>query len=303
MCASPIQDSRIQPTQAFGGLEVPQSVEILAVTIPAGVVSVAHASPAEGVRVKGSVLCVPGFTGSKEDFYPILPALAALGWDVWVYSQRGQADSFAPKGCENFTRECDAEDACALAKIISSVSNVVRVHLLGHSFGGLVAQAAAIAHPERFESLTLMSSGPHGWAGRHDLDKQLLLDHPDSDLWALNNPQLVDAPDSELDALQRFLRERSRVTSRDQLLQTIDELADVHDTSFAVRDTGLPVLIFHGENDNWAWPQEWQHRMAVIVGARYEIIPDAAHGPQSENPRLTATLLNDFWSHASANGR
>ncbi|MFT8592332.1 MAG: alpha/beta hydrolase [Bifidobacterium sp.] len=296
--AQTIHDSRIAPAQAFGALPVPQSVDILAIKTVDGTLTVAHASPEIGSSVKGSVLCVPGFTGSKEDFYPILPRLAKLGWDVWVYSQRGQADSFAPQGQENYTRKCDAADAVALAKIISTAVGTNRIHLLGHSFGGLVAQAAAIAHPERFLSLTLMSSGPHGWAGRHDIDKRILLDNPESDLWALNNPDLVDVPDDELDTLQSFLRERSRLTSRDQLLQTIDELADVHDTSFEVRDTGLPVLVFHGENDNWAWPQEWQRRMAAIVGARYEIIPDAAHGPQSENPRLTATLLNDFWSKA-----
>ncbi|MFT8533671.1 alpha/beta fold hydrolase [Bifidobacterium aquikefiri] len=294
--AHTIQDPRIRPGQAFGGLPVPPSVEILDVTMSAGELTALHASPVVGEQVKGSVLCIPGFTGSKEDFYPILPLLAELGWDVWVYSQRGQADSFAPEGQRSYTREQDASDACALAKIISSAVGVVRVHLLGHSFGGLVAQAAAIAHAERFESLTLMSSGPHGWAGRHDLDRKMLLDNPESDLWTLNNPSKADAPDSELDELQRFLRTRSKRTSRDQLLQTIDELAKVHDTSFEVKATGLPVLVFHGENDNWAWPQEWQRRMARIIGARYEIIPDAAHGPQSENPGLTATLLDDFWS-------
>ncbi|MFT8704845.1 alpha/beta fold hydrolase [Bifidobacterium aquikefiricola] len=296
LTAHTIQDSRIRPVPAFGGLPVPPSVEILGVTTPAGELTVAHASPLVGENVKGSILAIPGFTGSKEDYYPILPLLARLGWDVWAYSQRGQADSFAPEGQQSYTREQDAADACAMAKIISSAVGVVRVHLLGHSFGGLVAQAAAIAHPERFESLTLMSSGPHGWPGRHELDRRILLDNPESDLWTLNNPSKATVPDAELDVLQRFLRTRSKRTSRDELLQTIDELAKIHDTSFAVKDTGLPVLIFHGENDNWAWPQEWQHRMARIIGARYEIVPDAAHGPQSENPGLTATLLDDFWS-------
>ena len=41
----------------------------------------------------GHVLLVPGFTGSKEDFAPLLPLLADAGWSAGTYDQRGQFES------------------------------------------------------------------------------------------------------------------------------------------------------------------------------------------------------------------
>ena len=48
--------------------------------------------PDEG-EPHGTALLVPGFTGSKEDFISVLPLLAADGWRVVTYDQRGQYES------------------------------------------------------------------------------------------------------------------------------------------------------------------------------------------------------------------
>ena len=36
--------------------------------------------------------------------------------------------------------------------------------------------------------------------------------------------------------------------------------------------------------------------MAELLDSRYEIIPNAFHCPNGENPKPTAALLNDFWT-------
>lgn len=141
-----------------------------------------------------------------------------------------------------------------------------------------------------------MCSGPHGWPGRKADLRARLLDHPGVDLWRLDNPDRASIPDEDLNVNDRFLRIRSERTSHDQLIGAIDQLANTHDTTFEVKATGVPVLVFHGENDNWAWPQEWQRRMAELLDSRYEIIPNAFHCPNGENPKPTAALLNDFWT-------
>ncbi|MCH4160281.1 alpha/beta fold hydrolase [Bifidobacterium sp.] len=290
------QHSKIHEGQAFGCLPIPDNVQALVIDATVGPITAIHAPVAEGTPAKGTALFIPGFTGSKEDFYDIFALLPGLGWDVWAYSQRGQGDSVAPQGVQAYGRDQTATDALEIAGIITEASGCDGIHLLGHSFGGLVAQASVIKNPKPFRSLTLMSSGPHGWPGRKADLRERLLDSKGVDLWRLDNPDKADWPDSKLDVLQRFLRERSERTSTEQLLGAIDQLANVHDTTFEVKDTKLPVLVFHGEDDNWAWPQEWQHRMAKLIGARYEIIPDAAHCPNGENPVPTAALLDEFWS-------
>jgi pimeloyl-ACP methyl ester carboxylesterase len=43
---------------------------------------------------------------------------------------------------------------------LSNYLDLQRPHLLGHSFGGLIAQQATIIDPDNWSSLTLMCSGP-----------------------------------------------------------------------------------------------------------------------------------------------
>ncbi|KFI82809.1 alpha/beta fold hydrolase [Bifidobacterium psychraerophilum] len=287
---------KIHSGRVFSSLPMPEGVEALVIEASVGPLTAIHAPVAEGVKGKGTALFIPGFTGSKEDFYELFALLPQRGWDVWAYSQRGQGDSVAPSGIESYGRDQTASDALEVAAIITQATACDGIHLLGHSFGGLVAQATVIKDPSPFRSLTLMSSGPHGWPGRKADIRERLLNSGGVDLWRLDNPDKADWPDDRLDPLQRFLRERSERTSTDQLIGAIDQLANVHDTTFEVKDTGLPALVFHGIDDIYAWPQEWQHRMAILLGARYEIIPDAAHCPNGENPVPTADLLDDFWS-------
>jgi pimeloyl-ACP methyl ester carboxylesterase len=292
----------------FGGLPVPESIELLNVHASVGVLTAMRSVVPDGARnaTRGVALFIPGFTGSKEDFYPLFPHLARLGWQVWSYSQRGQADSAAPKGLDHYTVESAARDAIEVAKAVARETGRPRVDLVGHSYGGLVAQAAVIlaslqSRESResavrqgvFRSLALMCSGPHGWPGRHADLLERFIDDP-RDQWSYEHPTITSREIPSLSPEERFVRQRSMSTSRDELIGALHQLASVHDTSFELRDAHLPALIFHGQDD-FAWPQEWQRREANIVNARYEIIPHAGHCPNVENPAATAALLDQFW--------
>lgn len=254
-----------------------------------GQLTALHAHPCATAR--GTVLLVPGFTGSKEDFAPLLPLLARRGWDVWAYSQRGQADSVAPVGEASYTLEAFAGDALEAAR---AVGGGAPVHLLGHSFGGLVARAAVLAEPEAFRDVTLLCSGPRGWGdGKAEL-RRVVDSRGSLGLWERDHPDLVDQEPSTLSDREAFLRRRAEQTSADNLRGIIEILWDPADRTQDLLGTGVPVLVAHGETDD-AWPPEWQRRMALILGAPYEIIPAAGHCPAEENPAATAALLDAFW--------
>jgi pimeloyl-ACP methyl ester carboxylesterase len=104
-----------------------------------------------------AALLVPGFTGSKEDFAPILEPLAAAGLRGVAIDLPGQYES---SGRDDYSVQALSEDVRAAAALLGEP-----VHLLGHSFGGFVARAAVIAEPARFASLVLMDSGPTGIDG------------------------------------------------------------------------------------------------------------------------------------------
>ncbi|MEP7765423.1 alpha/beta fold hydrolase [Sanguibacter sp. 25GB23B1] len=299
----------IRPGQAFGSLALADGVEPLVLDVGVGALTALRARPRDGaglpVPARGSVVLVPGFTGSKEDHRLLLPLLAEHGWDAWTYSQRGQADSVAPVGTGAYRLADFVADALEVVDLVAQASagepagGDAPVHLLGHSFGGVVARAAAIARPTAVESLTMLCSGPHGWPDRKADIEARLLDSDGVDLWRLDNPDRADAPDADLTEDERFLRERSARTSTDNLLGAITILRDPVDTTPALAATGLPVLVAHGVDDA-AWPQVWQASMAERLGARYAVIEGAGHLPNVENPAETAALLDAFWATVPA---
>lgn len=279
----------VRPWEAFGPLPLVDGVAPVTIRTTVGELTGLHAEPVAAAR--GTVLFVPGFTGSKEDFLPLLPLLAAQGWDVWAYSQRGQADSVAPEGHDAYRLEDFAADACEVADIVGGGAPV---HLVGHSFGGLVARAAALRSPQAFADVVLLCSGPRGFGSSKD-DLRSIVDESGSlGLWANANPALAELPATDLEPYDAYRRLRAELTSPDNLRAIMDVLWDTTDRTVELRETGLPVLVAHGATDD-AWPQAWQKEMAEVLDAPYRVIPDAGHCPAEENPAATATLLGDYW--------
>ena len=117
---------------------------------------------------RGTILLIPGFTGSKEDFIALIPYLRDLGCTVASYDQRGQFESPGPDATDGYAMADFVADALAVARSLVTETEHP-LHLLGHSFGGLVARATAVrqlgeqmaaASEPLFASLTLLASGP-----------------------------------------------------------------------------------------------------------------------------------------------
>lgn len=285
----------LKQIDSFGAPAVPTGVSVVGLPAGVGQLTAYHADAVGETR--GTVLFVPGFTGSKEDFREFLPLLSAQGWDVWAYSQRGQGDSVGPVGVENYTLELFASDVLEVAAM---VGNGEPVHLLGHSFGGIVAPEAAIARPGAFLSLTVLCSGPNGWPGRHSETSATLAQGGSIGLWNRDNRHTLGLADEQLTPEEAFLRLRAARTASENLVSGAEILRSHVDRSAEIAATGLPVLIAHGEHDD-KWPIECQHAMARRIGADYEVIPDGAHSPQREAPAATAVVLDQFWArHPSA---
>ena len=114
---------------------------------------------------RATVLMVAGYTGSKEDFAPLLAPLAAAGYRVVAIDQRGQYESPGPDDPAAYTVEELAADVLVVAALLRAESEGP-LHLLGHSFGGLVTRAAVLAEPALFTTFTLLGSGPAQLGGR-----------------------------------------------------------------------------------------------------------------------------------------
>ncbi|MFY9847655.1 MAG: alpha/beta fold hydrolase, partial [Trebonia sp.] len=153
-------------------LELPDRARRTTVSCARGTFAALEAFPASGTCELGTALLVPGYTGSKEDFIPLLGPLAAAGRRVVAIDMRGQYQTPGPDDPAAYRWPALAADIAAVAKATDTT------HLLGHSFGGLVTREAVLAGYTP-GSLTLMSSGPSALPGLRADDLRAMLAHLD----------------------------------------------------------------------------------------------------------------------------
>lgn len=277
---------------AFGHLPTPDGVDVVGVDLPVGRLTAYRVVPAG--PSKGVVLVVPGYTGSKEDWRTFMPLLREAGWTAVAISRRGQADSARASGPAGYTLQEEAADVVRVARLLDDGAPV---HLIGHSLGGVIVREAAIASPESFRDVVQFCSGPHGWPYRKVAELTILHDTDGNlrQLFDATNPLWAGRPDDELPDDARLVRDRFAVHDPASIVAGGHILEDHTDSSAALRATGLPVLVTHGEWDN-AWPIPWQRQMAEDTGAAYEVIPESYHGPQVENPAATLAVFDTFIS-------
>jgi len=254
-----------------------------------------------GGETNPPVLLVPGWTGSKEDFGPILEPLGEAGYLVTAVDLRGQFRS-------SFRQDGDYS-AIALGNDLRLAAAALGggVHLLGHSFGGLVARAAVLADPDQFRSLVLLDSGPagidDGRRERLDLMRPVLAQHGLAAVYQalvqLDASEPGYKPPSEEEA--RFMRERFLASDPQALIGMAEALIDEPDLVADLAAADLPILVVCGADDD-VWSPQIQAGMARRLGAPYTVIADAAHSPAVENPTATVATLVEFWRSAENHG-
>ncbi len=111
------------------------------------------------VRIAGDpkagdvLIAVRGGPGNSSDYMLRLEQLASAEFAVVNYDQRGTGQSTEPSN--GYAMRTYLADLEAVRQAVGAES----VHLLGHSWGGLVALRYAAAHPQKVRSIILMGSG------------------------------------------------------------------------------------------------------------------------------------------------
>ncbi len=267
-----------------------------------------------GVCERRPALLIPGFTGSKEDFIPVLQPLAAAGRRVTAIDMRGQYQSQGAQDPCGYASGELAADVAAIADTIAPDGH--GVHLLGHSLGGLIARETALARQARIISLTLLSSGPGSVTGKRaemlrgmlaalDAETGTYPDHLPAYIRAFWDQHL--APQAKADGVPEriiaFLRTRMLSNSPTGLVIMGRYLLDCPDRTAELASLGgPPILVLYGENDD-AWRSAVQERMAKELGAQRVCIPGVGHSPAVEAPETTASTLTAFWGGAEESQR
>ncbi|EFF78831.1 alpha/beta fold hydrolase [Schaalia odontolytica] len=296
--------------EPFGPFALDSRVTAVAVPSPAGELSGLLTGPSAPALVDGTpaisavsapggagenrALLVPGYTGSKEDYSTVLPFLGEAGWDVLAYSQRGQGGSAAHAGLGAYGMSDFVGDLIAVAEAWAGTTG--RVHLVGHSFGGIVARAAVVKRPDLFASVTLFCSGRAVYDWMNTLP---ILDPLPTGPGARQQVLRTYFPDMNFDepgvGWAEFQRIRALDTASENLVGIARILSQLRPDTPALAATGVPVHVLYGDLDE-IWPPSWYAEEAADLGARESIIRGGTHSPQLQFPQQWAEFASSYWT-------
>ncbi|MBB5081016.1 alpha/beta fold hydrolase [Nonomuraea endophytica] len=280
-------------------LNLPPGVAPQRIETPLGAFAALEALPVSGVVERWPAMLVPGLTGSKEDFIAVMQTLAQSGRRVLAIDLRGQYETPGPDDPEAYTCGALGADVDAIAQVIGHGEPV---HLVGHSFGGLVAREAVIDGRTKFASFTLMSSGPSAITGqRAHNGRKIMKELPEHGLEHVWHTRIEPEAlaNGVPDEIVTFLRKRLLANSPTGLARMAEEVLSMHDRTEELRQIEVPTLVLFGEHDD-GWPADVQRHMAARLGAERMVVPGAVHSPAVEAPETTAQALVRFWNAAES---
>ena len=309
-------------------LRLPDGVRRVTVETARGPFAALEAMPAAGVAERQPALLIPGYTGSKEDFLPVLGPLAQAGRRVTAIDMRGQYESPAAADADGYRLPALAADVAMIADTLTGHDGLAaaggphRIHLLGHSFGGLVARELLLAQAAQIGSLTMMSSGPGALTGPRAAVLRAVLAElepvspggPAAELEPVSPGGLAAEVKRLWDTLLEpaaiadgvpadvidFLRTRMLRSCPTGLWSMGHGLLGCPDRTPALATLGAPLLVVYGENDD-AWAPSIQDEMAQRLSAQRVCIPGAGHSPAVEAPETLASTLTTFWNSVENN--
>ncbi|GAB0107119.1 alpha/beta hydrolase [Nocardia sp. JMUB6875] len=250
----------------------------------------------EPAERRGTVLLVPGFTGSKEDFEAVLPLLADSGYRAVAYDQRGQWQSEGPDEVSGYTM---ADFVGDLQGVVDQISPDEPIHLVGHSFGGYVSRVAVVERPGRFRSFTLLASGPSSVEDINFPPPQTVAQMVEAGgqelIWQQMSTALFEAGQRPSPARMEFLHQRILQTKKANILGILACMTEppLKDPS-ALRDSGVPLLVAYGDtNDLWA--PEVHEAFAKQLNAQTVVFHGSGHVPNEDVPEQVSAALVNFW--------
>ena len=180
-----------------------------------------------------------------------------------------------------------------------------RLHVVGISLGGAVAQELALGHPARVRSLALLST----FAAQPPRARALL------EAWralypvAISDPRLRKAWELQAYAwlfTDRFWRSEANVraalrfasTQPPQTAQGFVGQVDAalsHDSRDRLAGIDVPTLVIHGALDQLSVKENGEELARLIRGAELLILPEVGHAVNLEGQRAVNGALRALW--------
>ena len=237
------------------------------------------------------VVFLHGVGGDSASWAPQIDAFSgdfrAIAWDMPGYG--------GSPALERMTFPALADSLLGLLDRLG----LDRVHLIGHSMGGMVAQEFAASRPERVRTLVLSATSPAFGRPDGDFQKRFV----EARIAPLENGMtMADLADEMVetmlgpsaDAEGAAIARRSMAAVPEATYRAAIACLVTFDRRDALSGYTMPVLVLAGETDSNA-PAPMMEKMAGrIPGADYVCMPGTGHLGNLEDPEAFNEAVGSF---------
>jgi len=252
---------------------------------------------------EGSPVVLIHGMGSDHTVWEGLIPLLKENYRVIAVDLRGHGLSSKTSG--PYTIELFAKDICLFLDSL----NIDQAHFMGHSMGGVVLQELAVRHPERFKSLTLISSFACIDTPLEEVLtnlKDILIEEGykaffDECLKVANSPEFIR---KNRVLFSKIRDENSRICSVSSIVDTINACLDIKlccDVNLAdsikedtIKDIRIPTLVIAGDEDVFTPTHHGLKIHESIPNSRMEIIEGGCHNLLVEKPVEICSVIKQF---------
>lgn len=233
------------------------------------------------------LILMHGGNSDRHQYDVFLPLLGE-GIRAIAYDQRDSPESPYPPG-EPYTVEDHARDA---AEFIAALG-LERAHVMGVSYGGIVALNLVCMFPERVKSMVLGATTPVR-AGIKAADPGAVRaqGHEAIERFMMAQAMTPDAIDSDPQLVSEL---RAALCNRDQesFNRRIAAIAD-HDVRDRLGSVHVPTLVLHGDDDPLISVETGRQMAEKIPGARFQPLEGSRHAITLQYRQRTAEFVRNF---------
>lgn len=245
------------------------------------------------------IILVNRFRGTLDTWDPLFLDLLAKKHQVITFDYTGIGSSTGELPTDMSIVAQDVRDLAAHLRIKRAI-------IMGWSYGGLVAQTAAMQYPELASHLILLGTGPVG-KREVPLDQAFL----DAALKPVNdfNDEVVlffepaskvsrDAAKASHDRIIKRL-DVSKIPSTMQVFERYFKGAegatkDIAGLREKLKKTAMPILAVSGDHDISFAVENWFPLVRQLPTTQLIVLPLTGHAPHHQHPGLVTSYIETF---------
>ena len=230
-----------------------------------------------------AVFLTHGYAAAGAMWEPQRKPLNNAGYRLLSWDMRGHAETESPDDPAQYSEALTIADMAALMDMLG----IERAVVGGLSLGGFMSLAFQLAHPERVRALLLCDTGPgyrsdEARAKWNRMAERSAVNFEEKGLDAAGrSPEVQAAVKHHKSAAGLAHSARGMLAQVDS--RVIDHLPEIE----------VPTLVIVGEKDE-PYHGASQYMQTKIPGARLEIIPDAGHAANMDQPEAFNRVLLEF---------